>query len=83
MVIPAVMFIESAADSLKSADPKMLESQAAELQSFGPGRAQKLGATTLSEDFQIGYTLGLQTARMMLAGNPQLAMKGIEPDSLL
>jgi hypothetical protein len=82
-VAPAAMFIEGAADSLKSADPRMLSAQTKELQSFGPGRAQALGATDVSNDFQLGYQLGLQTARQILLGSPQLAMKGINPDSLL
>jgi hypothetical protein len=35
---PAVMFIEAAADSLKSADPKMLAAEVKELGSFGSTR---------------------------------------------
>jgi len=33
--------------------------------------------------FAMGYLLGLQVARTILMGNPQLAIKGIKPDSLL
>jgi hypothetical protein len=75
--------IEAAADSLKSADPKMLQSQAKELMSFGPGRAQQINASGLSEDFQVGYTLGLQTARKVLSGSVALALKGVDPSEVL
>jgi hypothetical protein len=34
-------------------------------------------------EFAQGYLLGLQVARTILMGSPQLAMKGIKPDSLL
>ena len=90
---PAAMFIESAADGITSADPKMLAAEVNELGSFGVVRAQKIAATdemvaalrqsTLSADLTLGYLLGLQVARTILMGSPQLAMKGIKPDSLL
>jgi hypothetical protein len=98
---PAVMFIESAADGLKDADPKMLASEVKELGSFGSVRMHEVldalwplvGDTAdnafsgLQHDsdviFAQGYLLGLQVARTILAGSPQLAIKGIKPDSLL
>ena len=39
---PAAMFIESAADGLKSADPKMLAAEAQEMNSFGTKRIQEV-----------------------------------------
>jgi hypothetical protein len=90
---PAAMFLESAADSFKSADPNMLGSEVKELNSFGAQRAQQICASDLmvaalrqsqvSADLAFGYLLGLQTARMILMGSPQLAINGIKPDSLL
>ncbi len=80
---PAKMIIDSAIDNLKDADPKMLANQAHELQSLGDARARDAGASGVTPDFQSGYKLGLQTARMMLRGNPLLAEKGIEPGGLL
>jgi hypothetical protein len=80
---PAVMFIESAIDSLKSADSQMLASQAKELNSLGDARAQMVGASGITPDFQAGYKLGLQTARMALRGSPVLVIKGIKPEDLL
>jgi hypothetical protein len=72
---PAAMFIESAADSLKTADPMMLQAQTKELETFG--------YTSDWESLVDGYNLGLQTARMILAGSPQLILKGIKPESIL
>ena len=80
---PAVMFIESAIDSLKTADPQMLASQAKELHSLGDARAQMVGATGITSDFQAGYKLGLQTARMVLCGSVALVRKGVKPDDVL
>ncbi len=80
---PGVMFIESAIDSLKNADPAMLVSQAKELHSLGDVRAQETGASGITNDFQAGYKLGLETARMILRGSPVLVLKGIKPEDLL
>ena len=66
MLSPPVMMIEMAADSLKDVPEWLQDSQRRELYSFGPGRASKLGAT-LSDDFRIGYELGLATARTILS----------------
>jgi hypothetical protein len=92
-VAPAAMFLETAADSLKYADPSMLASEVKELNSFGSSRAAQicqsdvmataLRQSTVSADLTLGYLLGLQTARMILMGSPQLAIKGIKADSLL
>ena len=83
MQSPAVMFIEAAVDSFKDVPQWLRESQQKELTSFGDARAQRLGATGLSEDFRKGYELGLDTARAILAMNPTLSMKGIKAADLL
>ena len=86
MLAPAVMFIESAIDTMKSPDymPEWLqESQLKELNSLGAARAQKVGASGLTDDFRAGYELGLATARTILGGSPLLAVKGIKPSDLL
>jgi hypothetical protein len=80
---PAVMFIESAIDSLKSADSQMLASQAKELNSLGDARAQQVGASGITPDLLAGYQIGLQTARMVLCGSPLLVLKGVKPEDLL
>ena len=61
----------------------MLASQAKELHSLGDVRAQMVGASGVTPDFQAGYKLGLQTARMVLCGSPLLVLKGVKPEDLL
>ena len=82
-MIPAAMFIESAADSISTLDPAVAADQLKELASFGDARAQKLGASGLSKDLQIGYELGLQTARAILATSMALISKGVKPGDVL
>lgn len=83
MQIPATMVIESAADSLATLSDFVRIDQLKELASFGAVRAQKIGASGLSDDFKFGYELGLQVARTVLVTNPALAMAGIKPGDLL
>jgi hypothetical protein len=61
VVYPAAGTIEMAADSLKSLSSTARERQHKELTCAMPD---------VSEDFQAGYELGLQTARVFLSGNP-------------
>jgi hypothetical protein len=63
--------IEEAADSLATLSPFIRTAQRKELHSFGDQRAQDIGASGISKDFQIGYELGLQAARQFLAGDPE------------
>ena len=83
MQIPAAEFIESAADSISTLSDFVKTDQLKELSSFGDARAQQLGATGLSPDFQTGYTLGLQVARTILETNAALVVAGIKPEDLL
>lgn len=81
MQVPSVMFMEMAVDSFK--DKVLEEDELKELQSFGDARAQQLGASGLSTDFQKGYLLGLNTARVVLVGSVALAKAGIKWSDLL
>lgn len=85
MQVPAAMFVEAAVDSFGSVPDAVLADQTKELgEGVGESAATKLGLTyPLSQDAIIAYRLGLQTARMMLAENTTLLMKGIDPGSLL
>lgn len=86
MMSPAVMMIEIALERMVKPDylPEWLkESQRKELKSAGDTRVQKIGATGLSEDFVLGYELGLATARTVLAMSPALTLKGIKPEDVL
>lgn len=63
MISPAAMFIEAAVDSLKELKTSgnwIIAAQRKELH-------EAMGDQ--SPDFQAGYELGLQTARVLLAGN--------------
>lgn len=70
MQVPAVAFIEMAADHLTQVPKGIVEDQRRELREFGNGRAREIGATGLTEDFVRGYELGLETARMLLLCAP-------------
>ena len=83
MLSPAVMFIESAADSLKDTPEWLRESQQKELTSFGDSRAQQIGASGLSDDFRKGYELGLQTARSVIAVSAVLVAGAVNPSDVL
>jgi hypothetical protein len=83
MLSPAVMFIESAIDDLKNVPQNIADSQKRELYSLGDARAEKAGASGVTTDFTAGYVLGLQTARVILAGSAALVMKGVDPKDVL
>jgi hypothetical protein len=80
---PGSMFIESAAGDLARLPDWLIRDQMKELTDFGDDRARTLGATGISADLKVGYALGLQTARSVLAGDVVLVTKGIDPKELL
>lgn len=80
---PSVAFIEVAADDIPNLDPFTRQSQISQLAGFGNTRAQMLGASGLSTDFQRGYELGLQTAREVIAGSPVIQQAGLDPSTIL
>lgn len=82
MQIPSVMFIEAAMDTLKDLSDDQKAGQEKELMALGDARAKQLGASGLSDDFKIGYQLGLQTGRVMNAGSPLLAINNIDSSKL-
>lgn len=69
MLAPAVMFIESAIDSMKHVTPFISAAQVHELAELGDDQVKALGVTN-TDDFAIGYELGLQTMRVLIAGTP-------------
>jgi hypothetical protein len=85
MQIPAAEQIEGAADSITTLSDFVRTDQLAELrEAMGADTIKKLGAPlTTSDDFNIGYTLGLQVARTMLSNSAKLAIAGIDPGDLL
>jgi hypothetical protein len=71
------------ADGIKSLPPAIAVAQQNELSSFGDASAQALGASGVNEDFRLGYTLGLATARAVLATSAVLSMNNIDPRNIL
>lgn len=50
----------------------------------GAQDAEKLGvAFPISEDFKVGYMLGVQAARMVLCGSVALALAKVKPEDVL
>lgn len=85
MLIPATMQIEQAADGLPKKDKHILEDQLKELHSFGEERLQQLWSamgvftktvderTTVTSPLNsvtLGYLLGLEVARVIIAMTP-------------
>lgn len=81
MIAPAAMFIEAAQDQL--ADPEytkehpILESQDKEVR-FAIPPTDKHIPEDASEAFYTGYMLGVQTARILLAGMPAAVLHKVE-----
>lgn len=83
MIAPNVEMIEEAAGQIGQLPISLAGAQLRELGAFGAERAKEIGAAGLSVDFQIGYQLGLQTARSILAGSAVLALAGVKPSDVL
>ena len=85
MLIPAAMQIESAVDMLKKLPESVQTGQKRELYSaMGASTASQLGVSfPITPEFEAGYALGLETARVVLAGTGVLWIKGIDPAVVL
>jgi len=83
MIFPAAMNVYSGADMLKAMDPKWREIQRKEFTVIGDARAKEYGASGLTEDFIVGYELGLATARAIIAGSAEVILHGAEADKIL
>ena len=81
MTIPAYMFIQAAVSELAGRNAESLKRQAAELAESGAAARLLTGegvdgtSHIVTPDFETGYALGLETARVLLAG-------GIAPEAL-
>ncbi len=85
MVIPAAMNIEAAVDAMATVPAEVKADQTKELvAAIGKPSARALGVKfPISGVFVTGYQLGLQVARMMIAGNAEVATKGVNPEDVL
>jgi hypothetical protein len=78
MEIPSAMHIEAAAAQMKTLPLSVKQGELRELLEFGHERAQQLGARSVNVDLMTGYLLGLETARVFLAGLPAYAASKVE-----
>jgi hypothetical protein len=76
--IPAAMQIESAIDGFKYLPQNVRTDETTELLEVGERAVCEIGASGLSGDLIIGYLLGLETARVMLASTPQAVEAGVK-----
>lgn len=85
MVIPSAMNVESALDGLRRLSAEIQEDQRKELHSaVGGGVAANLGvAYPLTSEFNAGYQLGLQTARVMIHGSTEVRLNKVNPEHVL
>lgn len=83
MQAPNAEQIEMAADNLESVPQFVRESQLKELNSFGSHRAELMGASGLSVDFQKGYELGLRVARVVISQSMAVVIAKIKPEDIL
>lgn len=74
MQVPSAEFIEAARDRVPKLSEFTYTDQVKEL-------TEALGYVT--EDFKQGYTLGLETARVIIATSPAVITKGVNPDDVL
>jgi hypothetical protein len=87
MQSPTTMFVEMGAEQLAQREPEVLIRQVSHFNGLGPGRWNQLTATVgiaggeglahLSEEGAIGYLLGLETARAVLASMPAAVQAGV------
>lgn len=91
MVYPAVMFLEIAIDQLAKMPPAQLVAHLKEFNELGSERMLQClygmqhpnGGPLKLTPSQVGYMIGIQTARVILLSNPELAKAGIDPTVVL
>ena len=83
MQAPNAETIEEAAGQLPTLPEWFRQAQRQEVSSFGDERAKGIGASGVTNDFWTGYELGLQTARLVIAGSPAILMAGVKPSDVL
>ena len=84
MQIPEAGLIEQAVVEVKSLTDFERKDQLKELHAVGDGRVQEIGVTKIdSKDFQLGYLLGVQTARKMVEQSTALILAKVNPADVL
>jgi hypothetical protein len=67
---PPVMFIEIAADTLKNEEPALIVSETKEFNMLGDAIKSAIVAQCGGDPMTAGYLLGVETARIEIAGMP-------------
>ena len=80
MQIPEAGIIEAAVDALKGVPQDKLDRQLKEMHNAIGDQGSDYN---YARGFDNGYNLGLQTARLMLATNTLLQLKGIKAEDIL
>lgn len=85
MISPNAEQIEAAVDQIDKLPKWMAESQQKELHSAMSDPAlEKLGVSApYGGDFEAGYALGLQTARVVISQSAALILHGVKPEDVL
>ena len=83
MIVPSAEILEETQESSWPVPEPTANLQLKELDEWGPFRARKLGASSLTPDFILGYVFGLQVARTMIANSAVLALAKIDPNDVL
>jgi hypothetical protein len=88
MQIPSVMFCEMALDMLKRKDAALLDAELKEFNQLGPGRFENISKVLIEKcqkpdgtavaGMDIGYLIGLETARALLMMNVEARKAGVD-----
>jgi hypothetical protein len=78
-MIPDVVTIQAGLSLLKARPQAVLDAELLELRQFVPAPVHRVQPMS----FEYGYLLGLEVARVILAGDSRLINAGIKPEELL
>lgn len=83
MIAPNAEDLEQAAGQIALVPASVMEAQMQELRAFGAVRLQRIGATGLTTDVEVGYELGLQAARVRIADCAAMFRDDVHPGDVL
>jgi hypothetical protein len=79
VIFPAVAYIESAIDMLKMHTAEDLNHQLREFRELGDNKLAQLRVNSVGHnDLEVGYLLGIETARALLFTNPVAIQNKVE-----
>ena len=77
MEVPAVGFIEMAIEELRTSDAAQVARELEEFRALGSRTQHIVVPTAPASVLEVGYLLGLETARALLRGMPAAVLNGI------